>query len=382
MNRLKLLSLLPAFVFGACHNHDAHGDHDEHNHEAEEAAEHHDHAPGIIHLEPEDAARLGVSAEGIVRAPFRDAVKVTAEVLPSAADMATASAPTAGIITYSAGITRGSEVKAGQVIARVSATKVSGGDANTAAKVAIDNAKRELDRLTPLLEDGLVTRREYNEALAAYESAKAAYSPAAASGTVKAPRSGVVTEIIAAEGAFVETGAPVATVSGSGSLTLRALLPASEASMLPKITGAVIAPHSTDSQAIDLSIYGGRLLSTASSSSTETPGYIPVYFTFKNTAPVVAGSAAEAYLIAGEREGVLSVPVGAISEQMGEKFVFIKRDAEDYEKAPVTLGRSDGMRVEVLKGVAEGDSVVVRGTSFVRLAEQSTVVPEGHSHNH
>lgn len=40
------------------------------------------------------------------------------------------------------------------------------------------------------------------------------------------------------------------------------------------------------------------------------------------------------------------------------------------------------MRVEVRRGVAEGDSIVIAGLSFVRLAEQATVVPEGHSHNH
>jgi len=38
--------------------------------------------------------------------------------------------------------------------------------------------------------------------------------------------------------------------------------------------------------------------------------------------------------------------------------------------------------MEILSGLHEGDKVVVGGVSFVRLAEQSTVVPEGHSHNH
>lgn len=53
-----------------------------------------------------------------------------------------------------------------------------------------------------------------------------------------------------------------------------------------------------------------------------------------------------------------------------------------FRKIPVTIGRSDGSRREILSGISAGDRIVARGTTFVRLAESSGAVPEGHSHSH
>ena len=397
-NRSKIQQILfsalcmgVAFVspisFSSCGSHN----HDDHENETEEHTVAHDRLgeeseegtkAGSIHMEPEDAKRYGVAVVDIQPGDFREAVKAAAEILPSSTDMATASASTSGVVHLAQGITQGSSVKAGQMIARINASGISGGDANAAAKTALDNAKRELDRVTPLLKDGLVTKKEYNDALAAYNTAKAAYSPKAASGVVTAPRSGVITSIPAGEGAFVNTGDPIALISGSGRLTLRALLPVKHASLLPILSGVVITPHGSEETSVDLSQFGGKLLSSTSAASTEAPGYIPVYYSFDNSAPVVAGSAAEVYLLGGNRQGVISVPVEALSEQLGEKFVYVKKGEHEYEKRHVNTGASNGMDVEVLAGLQPGEKVVVKGTSFVRLAEQSTVVPEGHSHSH
>ncbi len=374
-------------VMSSCRGNAVH-DHGEeghaHSEESMKESSHNDEGghEGSIHMEPEDAERYGVSAKEVYAGNFRDAVKTAAEVLPAASDISTASAPSSGMVVLADGITPGALVKAGQTVARIKSDGISGGDVNAAARVEIENARRELDRVKPLLEEGLVTKKEYNDALAAYDAAKAAYSPKAASGAVRAPRSGVVTSIPAGEGAFVNTGDPVAVISGSGRLTLRALLPSRHASMLPSLSGVVITPHGSEGEAVDLSGFGGKLLSSSSATSSETPGYIAVYYTFDNSAPVVAGSAAEVYLQGTVRQGVISVPVKALAEQLGEKFVYVKTGAHEYEKRHVVTGASNGTEVEILSGLHEGDPVVVEGMSFIRLAEQSTAVPEGHSHNH
>ena len=174
----------------------------------------------------------------------------------------------------------------------------------------------------------------------------------------------------------------MALVSAGGKLTLRALLPARHAALLPMLSGAVITPDGASGEAIDLSAHGGRVLSSSAASATETPGYVAVYYTFDNTAPVVAGTAAEVYLRGATRRGVLSVPRNSIAEQLGEKFIYIHKGGHEYEKRHVRTGGSDGTSVEILEGLKPGEKVVVGGVSFVRLAEQATVVPEGHSHNH
>lgn len=383
-NRMKYIFMasILAFSMAACHSHNdsAHAEESEEHEHEHEHGHGHEHGGDEIVLEPEDAARFGVEVDTVRASVFTETLKVSGEILPSSADRGVIAAPTAGIVRLASGINPGTQVSAGQAIATVTARNVSGGDANQAAKVALDNAKRELDRVTPLLADGLVTRREYNEALSAYESAKAAYSPAAASGAAVSPRAGVITSVNVGDGEYVETGQAIATVAANSSLTLRALVPAAQAEFLPRVSGAVMSFH--NGQTVDIAGHSGRLLSSAPASAGETPGYVPVYFSFSSTAPVIPGSATEVYLKGAERTGVISLPIDAIVEQMGQKFVFIREGDHAYHKHPVSVGNSDGQRIEIKSGIEPGEIAVVRGSTFVRLAEQATVAPEGHSHNH
>lgn len=358
------------------HDHDSHGHTDNHDGEAS-----HDHHDDIV-MSPADASRFGVKAEAVVRNPFSEVVKVFGNVLPAATDRTVVSAPTSGIVRLAPGMEAGKTVKAGEGIASVSAANISGGDANRAAKATLDAAKRELDRVTPLLKDGLITKKEYNDALQAYEEAKSSYSPGAASGRAASSIAGVVSELLVKDGEYVEAGQPIASVARNQRLTLRALLPAKNIDLLPRITTANFRPSHSKGESISLVERGGKLLSSSPSSSDNTPGYIAVYFTFDNRGDVVPGTPAEVYLIGSEKPGAITVPIESISEQQGEEFVYVKLDDHAYAKRHVKLGRNDGRRVEILEGIAEGDSIIASGTTFVRLAETSTVVPEGHSHSH
>lgn len=372
-------------AFPSCSNNHDHA-HEGHDHEAEIAeekgGEHHEHGDGEILMKPADAARFGVRAEAAVKAPFSEVVKVVGEIMPAASDRAVVSAPTSGIVRLASGIEAGKKVGAGELIATVSSKGISGGDSDSAAKATLDAAKRELDRLEPLLKEGLVTKKDYNDALRAYEEARSTYSPSAATGRANSSIAGVISELLVSDGSYVEAGQPIATVVRNQRLTLKAMLPSRQADMLPRIVSANIRGTHSSGATISLSDRGGKLLSSSSSSGVTTPGYIPVYFSFEDRGDLVPGTPAEVYLITSECSDVLSVPVGSISEQQGEKFVYVKIEDHAYVKHPVRVGRNDGVRVAILEGISEGDSVVASGTTFVRLAETSTVVPEGHSHSH
>lgn len=192
--RTLIPSAIVAFaLFNSCsHNHS-----DNHKEEPQEHA--HDHHDDIV-MSPEDAARFGVKAEAASKAPFSEVVKVSGEILPAATDRSIVAAPTSGIVKLSPGIEAGKNVRAGEGIASISAANVSGGDANRTAKATLDAAKREFDRVTPLLKDGLITKKEYNDALQAYEEAKNSYSPTAASGRAVSPIAGVVSELLVNDG--------------------------------------------------------------------------------------------------------------------------------------------------------------------------------------
>ncbi len=371
--------------------------HSHHNHEGEEHE--HEHGEGHVHgdeeqenksgahasdeiiIEQERAAKLGVTTSKATPGEFFETVAVGGELSSAPSNQSTVTARSAGIVSLKPAATPGAHVAKGTTLATISGKGMAGGDANEAARVALTAAKRELDRLTPLHTDGIVSTRDYNAAKQAYEAAKAAAGNGSAGGsTAVAPTSGTITQLLVSEGQYVDAGAPIAVVAGSSTLTLRANLPEREVRFLPTINGAKFRTSYSD-QVFDIAEFNGRRSSDVTT-TVATQGYIPVYFTLTNNGTLSAGSYCEIYLTGNKRDGVIALPTEALSEQQGEFFVYVRIDDEGYEKRPVKLGASSGDTVEILSGVNPGDEVVTTGTTFVRLAESSGVVPEGHSHNH
>lgn len=344
-------------TIGCTDNHD--------HHEAEDHDHDHDHA-GLIELSDSQAARFGVRVDTVFPAPFATVIRAVGVIERSASDAAGAVAPTAGIVRLKVG--KGSTVSRGQVIATVDPSGVSGGDQNRAARAALDAARREVDRLTPLYNDKLVTAATYNAALAELEQARAACS--GGSTTVVAPISGIITAVDAIDGSYVQPGQPVASVSADSRLTLHAEVPAERYAELASVKDARIGSFT-------LSEHGGK----KSGVSAEN-GYGCVFFTFSGDGLIAPGFGGEVYLLGSARPDVLSVPLDAVVEQQGEYFVFTRHSPGHYEKHAVKLGASDGRSVEIVDGLAPGEPVVTAAATTVRLAEASGAIPEGHSHQH
>ena len=364
------------------------GGHEGHAHGADEEQEAHAEAHGHQHeaghgdeiaLSPESAKRFGVTVEKVSRGEFAEALKVSGQIEPAPMDQSVISAPTSGILRLTQGLSVGSRVSAGARVGSIDSRGVAGGDPNAGARTAVESARRELDRITPLYKEGLASAKEYNDARAAYETALAGYSPRAASGAVTAASSGVITRLQARSGQYVAVGEPIAVVSGNSSLTLRADLPARHAAFLPMVRSANFRPEHI-AEAVNTGDLGGRLLS--GSTSPAGAGYIPVFFSFNNNGSMVPGSYAEVWLLGPVRGDVISVPVEALTEQQGAFYVYTRVHDDAYLKHRVQTGGSDGRRVEILSGLKEGDMLVTGGASVVKMAENSGNIPEGHSHNH
>lgn len=363
------------------HNH-TEAEHNEHNHELEahDAESESKHTDEIV-LEPHDAERFGVETEVAEVGPFNEIVSVSGQIENSTGDQVTVSAPTSGIVKLPSTVTAGAQINNGNTVATISSSGVSGGSLDMAYKAALEGAKRELDRLTPLHADGIVTTREYNAALQAYETAKASYSSAAASGRVVAPISGIITSLSVVSGDFVNVGQPIATISKNAKLTLRADLPEKYYKYMPSFGSANFRTVYMD-EWIDLVDLNGSRVSDAKNLSAKQNGYIPIYYTFDNDGAITPGSFVEVRLQGAPRENILTVPSSSLSEQQGQLFVYVKVDDHGYEKKAVRVGADNGKRVEILSGLKPGETVVSKGVTILKLAETSGNVPEGHSHNH
>ncbi len=360
------------------HEHEHGNSHEEGEHE--DGHEGHDHS-GLIELNKERAEKFGVKVEKLEGTPFSEVTVVSGRVESKASDEGVATATRSGILTLSPSVNTGVRVTAGSSLGRISASNVQGGDPTVQAIAAKNAAQRELDRLKPLHEDGIVSTEEYNNALRTYEEAEAAVKiQKQGSVSVNSPKNGVITQLLAKSGEYVETGQKIAVVSGNTSLTLRADVPEKYYTRLPGITSANFRTSSSENT-FSIEELGGKMISNPGSSLSEN-GYVPLYFSFNNNGAVAPGAFAEVYLKSDVRQNVLSVPKEALVEISGNKCVYTTHGEGHYMKHVVTTGATDGKRVEILSGLNAGEEVVVKGAQVIRMAETSATAVPGHTHNH
>lgn len=278
----------------------------------------------------------------------------------------------------------GARITSGSTVAWISSRNMAEGDLALKAKATLDAAAREYERASALVESGAISRKEFEQAQLDYVNARAAYQAyegrsAEAGVAVKASLTGYVKEVYVNEGDYVNAGQPLLTITRNRLLQLRADVPQKYYSALRNVSDANFRPAYSD-ETYSIKALGGRLVSAGRSAAGTF--YIPAIFEFSNTGDFVPGSYSDIYLIGSREEGIISVPESALLEEQGVYSVFVKVCDSEYRKQEVRIGRTDGLRREILSGINEGDEVVTAGTGQVRLASMSGVVPEGHSHNH
>lgn len=355
------------------HAHETTAAHDEHSHEA---------ADGEIHFSHEQAEAAGVQTEMLTPGTFAEVIATSGIIESAQGSRTTIVAPASGVVKFK-NVYAGSRVRAGQTIATISGRNIAEGDPAEQVRVDYELARKELQRAETLVADKIVSQQEYDRIKTAYEAARRRYEALASEGesgvVVKAPSDGYIVEVAVANGDYVSTGQTLYIITAGNRMTLVADLPIGMFDRLNTISSANFAVP-----------YGSKIYSTAEMSGrieavgrcAEGAAYLPVTFAFSAPSEILSGSFAEVWLVCEPRQGVLSVPREALSEEQGLYFVYLKTGAECYRKQEVALGVSDGRRVEIIGHHLEGHEVVVKGTTQVKLAATSSIIPEGHSHNH
>lgn len=374
--------LVSSLLLTAC-GHAGH-DHHDHGHEAEETA--HEHQDGIIHFSAEQAQMADVQIEEIHAGAFAEVIRVSGQVSTAQGDESAIVARTSGVVHFMRDhLSEGSEVRQGEVLARVSAEGIAGGDVIAQSNLTLQNARADYERAQRLVADSIISQKEFERIRMEYESAQLAVK-AGNSGkggaSVTSPLKGFVKQVLVNQGEYVEAGQMLAIVTKSCNLQLRAEVPEKHFSKLYNVRSANFK-MGYDDVARSLDAMGGHLVAVGKSAE-EGSAYIPVTFEFSNTGSVVPGSFADIWLILKERPSVLTIPLSALSEAQGVFYAFVQHadDTEDYEKRELRLGASDGIRIEVLSGLSEGEKVVVSGVMQIKMAGATGVIPEAHSHSH
>lgn len=400
--------MLLAFLLGACGNHEGHNhEHDGHEHEAEghnhqeeaahghedheheghnheaEAENHAGHSDEII-LSKEKAAAAGVKAEVVQPGTFYNVITTSGHILAAQSDETVVTANVAGIVSFDRPVTEGMQVSKNGTLFTLISEHLQDGDPVKRARIAYETAKEELERAEKLVGQKIVSQKDFNSIKERYENARIAYEALAPNAgqegvAIKAPIGGYLKSCLVKEGDYVSVGQPVASITQNRKLYLRADVSERYYGVLSTIRSANFKPSYSE-ETFSLKELDGRLLSYGKATD-DAAYYIPVTFEFANRGNIVPGAFAEVYLLSDERQNVISLPVSAITEEQGLNFVYIQLDETCYKKQEVTLGCTDGNRVEITSGLKGGESVVTQGAIHVKLASASNAIP-AHSHSH
>lgn len=365
------------------HDHSSHNHDHDHSHEAKPA---HDHGPNAITFTPEQAAKIDFKVAHPEVEPFGKVIHTTAQIQSSTSDEVVISSKSSGIVVFTNNITEGQSVRAGQQLFSISG---SGIDNNSTVRFAeaksnYDKALDQFNRSKELVDMGIVSSREYQEAKTEYEVAKATYENIQANFSekgqkVNSSKNGFIRQIFVNNGQHVEEGEALFSVSSNNSLVMKADVSPKHISDLQHISGATVKGN--DMKVYTLEELNGKVLSYGK--TLNSGNYlIPVTFQIDNKAFFVPGSFVEMYIKTESNKQALTVPTTSLTEEQGLFFVYVQLCTDSYEKREVTIGASDGIKTEIRSGLTKEDKVVTRGAMSVKLSQASGALDPhaGHAH--
>lgn len=319
--------------------------------------------------------------------PFGEVIRTTAQVQSSQTDETVISARTTGIVLFSgSAVTDGQPVRSGQPLFKISGSGLS--DNNLEVRFAEINAafersKAEYERAKLLVDDRIVSQKEFADIRSRYETDKAAYDNIVRNFSrngqqVSSPMNGFVRQLFVTNGSYVEEGQALLTVSNNRSLQLRADVRPKYAPLLPLISSATVR---TGNAYYSLEELNGKLLSYGKSLS-DGNYLLPVLFRVDHRPGLLPGGLVEIAIRTQSDRPVLTVPTSAITEEQGLYFLYVQNNPESFEKREVTIGATDGIRTEIRSGLDLSERIVSQGSISLKLAlSTGTLDPHaGHVH--
>jgi membrane fusion protein (multidrug efflux system) len=295
----------------------------------------------------------------------------------------------------------GARVKAGDLLFRIDPAPFRAEAARARAEAGIQKANllqatRERDRILQVYEQRLVSLRDRDNAIAAYESASAAFEASEAAlrraqldlsyTDVRAPIAGLTSSEARSEGSLVTAGDDATSllthIVQADQLYVEFAMPQQEAEHLRAAmaaNGSDVGVELTDAQGAPLGTQA-RVEFIAPSVGNDT-GTVSVRATMDNKkGELLPGQVVRARLTGLNLPGSLVIPKRAVMHGMQGAFVWVIGEGEKAAQRPVKLGVSSGNNVAVLDGLKPNERVIVDGVLKVQpgaLVKMTPITPDG-----
>ncbi len=268
-------------------------------------------------------------------------------------------------------VEEGHTVKPGSMIAELDAEEsllnLRIAEASLDKTVAVQKeTEARLKRFNDLKEKGFVSQGEVDTVLREYDVANAALIEAKNSlslaklnydySFIKSPINGVVTSRPVELGETVTKGALVANVVSTDDLYIEAFIDEADVGRVKKGQEVHITMDAYPEQVFTGEIYMISPVVLGGKQETRT---FETRTRFKEKGIVVKpGMSADIEIIVDKTDDALTVPSQAIIERGGRKNIFVKSDSK-ARLVPVEIGRFNWTYTEVLKGINEGNLIIM-----------------------
>ena len=301
-----------------------------------------------------------VTTERLVRSDLTETFTLPANL--EAWEDLTLAAETPGAI-YKINVKEGDQVKAGQVLLEI--------DPDTTKSLLQKNqddvtlVEQKFHRFQQLVADGLVSQQELDDLknrLVAAKSVLKTTKLQLAKSFPQAPVSGVIDRLYVDRGEYVDPGKPLLQLVQAEKLKVIADVPEKDVQFLHLDDRVKIVPASITTTPSDPIV--GIIDHIALTANPTTRTYRTKIIIDNRSARLRPGMIVRAQFVRQKLQQVISIPLYAVIERDGEKYVFIYNNGQ-AKKTNVVIGSSIGQRIVIEEGLQQNQELIIAGQQLL-----------------
>ena len=260
------------------------------------------------------------------------------------------------------------QVTAGQVIAYIDTRQLQASVDD--ARAALAKAELDMNRYKSLAAQDAIAQQTYDDSVTSYERAKSTYERAAADlsdATITAPMSGTVVGTPLKAGQTISTGIStqmiIATIADLKNLEIYLTVDETD---IGNIKQGAKVEFTVDSKPGETFTGYVSEIAKGTKGNMGTTSSSVVYYTVKVQIPEnIAGNflptmTARATIFGEDIKNTLVVPLTAVRTDKQGEYVYVIKDGQPVRTA-VSTGVTGDTNVQILKGLSEGDEIIVSG---------------------
>ncbi|TNF49499.1 efflux RND transporter periplasmic adaptor subunit [bacterium] len=266
----------------------------------------------------------------------------------------------------------GNKVKAGQAILRIDQDTLKSNLARD--QIDYDLKKKHLERLQQLLDEKLVSQKAYDDALQGAEIARANLTLsriAIEKSTLVSPISGILDDLLVDRGEYGTVGTPAAVVVQVDRLKVMVDIPEKDVTVTR--VGNKVKVLTAEVRGRDASGRKGEVIHVSYRANEMTRTYLAKVAIDNRDGLLRPGMIVRVRFVRRVLEDVLTIPLYAVIDRDGEKFVFVTENDTAVERQ-VRLGPIINGKVVIFGGIQKGEDLVIKGQQLLTDGSPVTIV--------